>query len=73
MKGTNMTDDLDLPDLADEVLRTLQGRGCTPESAAMVLTIALASLAMGGNQELAVRNLRKIMAKMEEDGPARPH
>ena len=68
-----MTDDLDLTDLADEVLRTLQGRGCTPERAAMVLTIALASLAMGGNQELAVHQLRSVMAQMEKDGPARSH
>ena len=72
-----MTDTLDITDLvtglADEILRLLQSRGCTPERAAMVLTIALASLAMGRNQEAAVHNLRKIMAEMEEDGPTRSH
>jgi hypothetical protein len=69
-----MTDrELDLTDLADEILRLLQSRGCTPEGAAMVLTVALASLAMGGNQERAVQNLRRIMAGMEKDGPTRPH
>ena len=63
------TQDFDPCDLADEMLRLLHSRGLTPEEAAMVLTIGLASLVMPTqeNRETVVRNLRRVMARM--DGP----
>jgi len=58
------TQDLNLGDLADEMLRLLQSRGCTPETAAKALTLALAALAMPVNRDNVVGNLRRVMARM---------